>query len=213
VDQWDWEKSIDVKVRTKGYLKTTVEIIFQVMKDTEAYVHSLYPMIEPILPESIQFISTQELEDQYPDLSPKEREDAITKQWGAVFISQIGHTLKSGIRHDGRAPDYDDWNLNGDILVYHPILERAFELSSMGIRVDEKSLAEQCTLANCVSRLDFPFHQAILRKHLPYSIGGGIGQSRLCMYFLRKAHIGEVQASIWPSEMEERCLSYNIRLL
>lgn len=213
VDQWDWEKSIEVKDRTKDYLKTTVEIIFQVMKDTEAYVHSLYPMIEPILPQNIQFVSTQELEDQYPDLTPKEREDAISKLWGAVFISQIGHTLNSGIRHDGRAPDYDDWNLNGDILVYHPVLERAFELSSMGIRVDENSLAEQCSLANCVSRLDYPFHQAILRKHLPYSIGGGIGQSRLCMYFLRKAHIGEVQASIWPSEMEERCLSYNIRLL
>lgn len=213
VDQWDWEKNIDKKERTIDTLKDTVKTIYQVMKDTELFIFQKYRVLKPVLPQDIYFISSQELEDMYPNLTPKEREDAICLDKKAVFILQIGDLLKSNQKHDGRAPDYDDWQLNGDILVYNPILKRSFELSSMGIRVDEKSLVEQLKKADCLERLELPFHQAILNQALPYSMGGGIGQSRLCMFYLQKAHIGEVQASIWPEEIETLCESNNIKLL
>lgn len=213
VDQWDWEKNIAYTDRHVDVLKETVKIIYQVMKDTEQFIFKKYRVLKPVLPQDIFFITSQELEDLYPSLSPKEREDAICLEKKAVFIMQIGDLLKSNQKHDGRAPDYDDWNLNGDILVYNPILKRAFELSSMGIRVDEKSLLEQLTKANCLNRLDYPFHKAIMNKELPYSMGGGIGQSRLCMFYLQKAHIGEVQASIWPEDIELLCEEKNIKLL
>ena len=213
VDQWDWEKNIAYSDRTVEVLKETVKTIYQVMKDTEQFIFKKYRVLKPVLPQDIFFITSQELEDLYPNLSPKEREDAICLEKKAVFIMQIGDLLKSNQKHDGRAPDYDDWKLNGDILVYNPILKRAFELSSMGIRVDEKSLLEQLTKANCLNRLDYPFHKAIMNKELPYSMGGGIGQSRLCMFYLQKAHIGEVQASIWPEDIELLCEEKNIKLL
>jgi len=213
VDQWDWEKNIAYSDRTVDFLRETVKVIYQVMKDTEQFIFKKYRVLKPVLPNDIFFITSQELEDCYPNLSPKEREDAICLEKKAVFIMQIGDLLKSNQKHDGRAPDYDDWKLNGDILVYNPILKRAFELSSMGIRVDEKSLLEQLTKSNCLNRLDFPFHKAILNKELPYSMGGGIGQSRLCMFYLQKAHIGEVQASIWPEDIELLCEEKNIKLL
>jgi len=213
VDQWDWEKNIAYSDRTVDVLKETVKVIYQVMKDTEQFIFKKYRVLKPVLPQDIFFITSQELEDLYPSLSPKEREDAICLEKKAVFIMQIGDLLKSNQKHDGRAPDYDDWKLNGDILVYNPILKRSFELSSMGIRVDEKSLLEQLTKSNCLNRLDFPFHKDILNKELPYSMGGGIGQSRLCMFYLQKAHIGEVQASIWPEDIELLCEEKNIKLL
>ncbi|NTW91785.1 MAG: aspartate--ammonia ligase, partial [Erysipelotrichaceae bacterium] len=212
-DQWDWEKNIAYSDRTVDVLKETVKVIYQVMKDTEQFIFKKYRVLKPVLPQDIFFITSQELEDLYPSLSPKEREDAICLEKKAVFIMQIGDLLKSNQKHDGRAPDYDDWKLNGDILVYNPILKRSFELSSMGIRVDEKSLLEQLTKSNCLNRLDFPFHKDILNKELPYSMGGGIGQSRLCMFYLQKAHIGEVQASIWPEDIELLCEEKNIKLL
>lgn len=213
VDQWDWEKSIAQQDRTLDTLVSTVKKIYAVIRDTELAVYQRYPQFAPSLPQDIYFISTQELEDRYPDLDPKGREDAICKEKKAVFISKIGDLLQSGIKHDGRAPDYDDWQLNGDIVVYNPILDRAFELSSMGIRVDEKSLDEQLTKANAQNRKQFPFHQDLLNRRLPYSMGGGIGQSRLCMFFLKKAHIGEVQASVWSDEMDVVCSKANIKLL
>lgn len=213
VDQWDWEKVINKADRTTGTLKSTVESIYKVFKDTEEYIHQLYPAIEEILPEKITFITSQELEDKYPELTPKEREDAIAKEFGAVFISQIGKTLKSGEKHDGRSPDYDDWELNGDILFWYPILDRAVELSSMGIRVDEDALIRQLELSGCQDRRELEYHTMLINKMLPYTIGGGIGQSRICMFFLRKAHIGEVQAALWPQEMIEECEKENILLL
>lgn len=213
VDQWDWEKNIAKELRSMATLKETVKIIYEVIRDTEAEVFKHYPQLNPILPQEIFFISTQELEDRYPHLDAKGREDAICKEKKAVFITQIGDLLSSGVKHDGRAPDYDDWNLNGDIVVYNPVLDRAFELSSMGIRVDEISLDEQLTKANAQNRKVYPFHQDVLNARLPYSMGGGIGQSRLCMFFLRKAHIGEVQASVWSDEMEKECSDANIKLL
>ncbi len=213
VDQWDWEKNINKSDRTLHTLMTTVKQIYDVMKDTELAVYQRYPMLKPILPHEITFVSTQELEDRWPDKSPKEREDAICFEKKAVFIMKIGDILKSGIRHDGRAPDYDDWSLNGDIVVYNPVLDRSFELSSMGIRVDEKALDEQLTKAKADNRRAFPFHKDLLEGRLPYSMGGGIGQSRLCMFFLKKAHIGEVQASIWSDEMDDACNKANIKLL
>ena len=160
-----------------------------------------YHFMDPFLPNEISFVTTQELEDRYPDQTPKERENLIAREKGAVFLMQIGGALKSGERHDGRAPDYDDWELNGDILVYYPILDMALELSSMGIRVDEVSLAKQLKISGCEERADLPFQKAVLEKKLPYTIGGGIGQSRICMFFLQRAHIGEVQSSIWPEEV------------
>ena len=213
VDQWDWEKIIRKEDRNIDTLKKTVKDIYKVFKDTELYLSELYPQLTPILPEEIYFITTQELEDRYPDLSPEARENTIAKEKGAVFIMQIGDYLKSGNKHDGRAPDYDDWQLNGDILFWYPVLNRAMELSSMGIRVDEEALERQIKLSKCEDRKELAYHQLILNKKLPYSIGGGIGQSRICMFLLRKAHIGEVQAAIWPEEMVEACREAKIHLL
>lgn len=213
VDQWDWEKVICKEQRTEEYLKETVVIIYNALKNLGDYVNRLYRDIQTELPNEIFFITTQELEDMYPDFTPKEREDAITKEHGAVFIMKIGGQLESGIKHDGRAPDYDDWELNGDIILWNDVLERAFEISSMGIRVDEEAMERQLALDGKEERKNMAFHKAILNKELPYTIGGGIGQSRLCMYFLRKAHIGEVQVSIWPETMVEECRENNIFLL
>ena len=213
VDQWDWEKVLDKQERNLQYLKSTVNKIFQALKNTESYIIGKYPSLEKYLPDNIFFITTQELEDLYPHLTPKQREDAISKEKKAVFIMQIGGILKSGIKHDGRAPDYDDWSLNGDIVLWYPVLNRAFEISSMGIRVDEKSLSEQLKTALCEDRKTLPFHKELLEGKLPYTIGGGIGQSRMCMFFLGKAHVGEVQASVWPDDMMSRCDAANIRLL
>ncbi len=213
VDQWDWEKSITKDQRTEEYLEETVVTIYNAMKNLGDYVNRLYPNIKTELPNQITFVTSQELEDRWPDKTPKEREDLITEEKRAVFIKNIGGKLKSGEPHDGRAPDYDDWELNGDILLWNDILERAFELSSMGIRVDEDAMLRQLALAGAEERKELDFHQAILNKALPYSIGGGIGQSRLCMYFLRKAHIGEVQVSVWPQEMIDECMQHDIFLL
>lgn len=213
VDQWDWEKVILKEERTLDKLKEIVTGLYKVFKDTEDHVNKLFPQIEKFLPEEIFFITTQELEDLYPSLTPKEREDAICKERLAVFIMQIGGALKSGEKHDGRAPDYDDWSLNGDIVFWYPLLEQAFELSSMGIRVDEVALRKQLTLAGCEERCSLEFHRLLMEGKLPYTVGGGIGQSRICMYFLNKAHIGEVHASIWPAEMIKDCMEQNITLL
>ncbi len=213
VDQWDWEKVIAKSERNINKLKTIVMDIYKVFKETEQYLHNLYPQIEPILPKDIYLITTQELEDKYPELSPKEREDAIAKDKKAVFIMEIGGLLKSGIRHDGRAPDYDDWQLNGDIIFWSPVLDRAFEVSSMGIRVDEDTLKKQLEISNNEDRLNLSFHKKIINKELPYTVGGGIGQSRICMFFLKKAHVGEVQSTIWPDEMHDLCNKANIFLL
>lgn len=213
VDQWDWEKIIKKEDRNIETLKSIVNQIYKVFKETEKLICSYYSKIKPILPKNITFITTQELENLYPSLSPKERENRIAQEKKAVFIMQIGHTLESGIKHDGRAPDYDDWNLNGDIIFWYPILEKAFEMSSMGIRVNEKALLRQLKLDDCSERKELEFHKMLLEGKLPYTIGGGIGQSRICMFFLRKAHIGEVQASIWPDEMIKKCINTNIQLL
>ena len=213
VDQWDWEKVLDRQDRNPEYLKSTVRKIFRAIKSTESFITSKYPSLEKYLPDDISFITTQELEDLYPRLTPKQREDAISKDKKAVFIMQIGGRLKSGIKHDGRAPDYDDWSLNGDIVLWYPVLNRAFEISSMGIRVDEKTLSEQLKAAVCEDRRTLPFHMDLLEGKLPYTIGGGIGQSRLCMFYLGKAHVGEVQASVWPDDMIARCEAANIKLL
>lgn len=213
VDQWDWERIITKEQRGEENLKKIVKKIYGIFKDTESYIYATYPIFDKILPDEIFFISTQELEDRYPELTPKEREDAITKEKGAVFIMKIGDLLKSGEKHDGRAPDYDDWNLNGDIIFWYPVLERAFEVSSMGIRVDENSLVRQLKAVNCEDRLNLEYHKEVLHKKLPYTIGGGIGQSRICMFFLRKAHIGEVQASVWDSQVISDCEKNNIFLL
>ncbi len=213
VDQWDWEKIITKEQRTDEYLEDTVSKIYRALKNLGDFVNRHYPEIRTDLPNEIFFITSQELEDMYPDKTPKEREDLITKEKRAVFLKQIGGTLASGKPHDGRAPDYDDWTLNGDILLYNDILGHAFEISSMGIRVDEDAMLRQLRLANAMDRAKLPFHQAILNKELPYTIGGGIGQSRLCMYFMRKAHIGEVQVSVWPKDMIEECEANGILLL
>ena len=213
VDQWDWEKIIDKSERNVDTLKETVFRIYMAIKQTEYYICGKYHFMDPFLPAEISFVTTQELEDRWPDKTPKERENLITKEKGAVFLMKIGGPMLSGERHDGRAPDYDDWNLNGDILVYYPILGISLELSSMGIRVDEDSLAAQLKLAGCEERAGLPFQKAILEKKLPYTIGGGIGQSRICMFFLRKAHIGEVQCSIWPEEMVAEATKNGIQIL
>ena len=179
----------------------------------ENYINSLYPNLKKYLPDEISFITTQELEDMYPNLSEKEREDAICRERKAVFLMGIGDTLKSGKKHDGRSPDYDDWSLNGDILFYYPLLDKAFELSSMGIRVDKKTLESQLIKANCQERKNLPFHQLLLNEELPQTIGGGIGQSRICMFFLQKAHIGEVQTSVWDENTIKTCKENNIEIL
>lgn len=213
VDQWDWEKVISKEERNTETLYYTVRKVFRALKDTEEYVCRRYNYIEPLLPDDIFCITSQELEDMYPGIDTKERERRIAKAKKAVFISQIGKTLSSGERHDGRAPDYDDWDLNGDIIVYYPVLDIALELSSMGIRVDESSLRSQLEEAGCIERAELPFQKALLNGELPYTIGGGIGQSRICMYYLRKAHIGEVQSSIWPDDIAEKARENGILLL
>ena len=213
VDQWDWEKVITKEDRNIDTLKDTVRKIFSVFKVTEDFVANEYPSIEKILPEDITFITSQELEDMYPELTSKERENAITKEHKAVFILGIGDTLKSGEKHDGRSPDYDDWKLNGDILFYDPLFDSAIELSSMGIRVDKAALEYQLQKSGCENRRNLPFHKALLEEKLPLTMGGGIGQSRICMFFLRKAHIGEVQASIWDEYTHKQCEAANIELL
>lgn len=213
VDQWDWEKIIDHDERNIDTLKATVREIYKVLRKTEKYMSICYDYIEEILPKDIFFITTSELEAQYPELSRKEREYRVAKEKGAVCLMQIGGALADGKPHDGRAPDYDDWSLNCDIIVYYPVLDIALELSSMGIRVDEAALLSQLETAGCPERAKLPFQKAILDRELPYSIGGGIGQSRICMFFLRKAHIGEVQSSIWPAATEEACEARGIQLL
>lgn len=213
VDQWDWELIIKREERNLEFLKKIVKNIFRALKKTEEYINREYPLLNKKLPEDIFFISSQELENIYPNLSPKERENTIAKKHKAVFITQIGKVLESGVKHDGRAPDYDDWDLNGDLIVWYEPLDKAVELSSMGIRVSEESLAKQLSLEGMEDRKELPFHKALLNKELPYTIGGGIGQSRICMFFLEKIHIGEVQSSIWPEEMVEYYTQYGIKFL
>lgn len=213
VDQWDWEKIIKKDERTLATLMDTVKIVYKCLRKTEKYMAIQYDYIEEILPHDIFFVTTQELADMFPDNTPKEREYYIAKAKGAVCIMQIGDVLENGERHDGRAPDYDDWSLNADIVVYYPVLDIALELSSMGIRVDKKALLSQLKKAGCEERKDLPFQKAIINEELPYTIGGGIGQSRICMFFLRKAHIGEVQSSLWPEDMIAQCEENGIQLL
>lgn len=214
VDQWDWEKVISKDERNEKTLKETVELIFKVVKHMEHEVWYKFPNAVYHLPDKIHFITSQELEDKYPELEDaKDRENAICKELGCVFVMQIGDVLKSGKRHDGRAPDYDDWKLNGDILFWYEPLQCALELSSMGIRVDEDSMVEQLKKTGDEDRLKLQYHKMILNKELPYTIGGGIGQSRLCMLLLGKAHVGEVQASIWPDEMLKKCEENDIHIL
>ena len=213
VDQWDWEKIITKEQRTVEYLKKMVKIIYNSLKHTENYIVYEYDFIGQQLPEKIFFVTSQELEDMYPDLTAKEREKEIAKKHGAVFIMQIGGKLKSGKIHDGRAPDYDDWELNGDIVVYYPVLDIAFELSSMGIRVDKEALERQLKERGCEERRELAYHKALINGDLPYTIGGGIGQSRMCMYFLRKAHIGEVHSSFWDEKTTEECMKKGVHLL
>ena len=213
VDQWDWERIITRNDRNLDFLKYIVERIYYTLRKTEGFVCANYPHIRPELPEKITFITTQELEDRYPDLTSKEREYKAAKEYGAVFLMGIGGALKSGKIHDGRAPDYDDWDMNGDILLYDPLLDISLEVSSMGIRVDEESLKRQLKIRGCEERAELPFQKALLNSELPLTIGGGIGQSRMCVYLLRKAHVGEVQASIWPKDVTEACREANIMLL
>lgn len=222
VDQWDWEQTITEQDRNLDYLKDTVRKIYSIVKDLEQEVYNHFPHITPFLPDNIEFINAEELLQMYPSLSPKEREAKISKKYGAVFIMGIGGALSNGEPHDGRAPDYDDWitmnsdgyrGLNGDIMLWNPILEIPFELSSMGIRVDKIALKSQLEVKGCPERSELGFHKMLLNGELPLSIGGGIGQSRLCMYLLQKAHIGEVQASIWPEEQIAECAKHNIHLL
>ncbi len=213
VDQWDWEKIIKKDERNIDTLKTVVRCVYQALYETEHFICDKYPYIEQILPEDISFITTQELEDLWPECSPKERENRIVRREKAVFIMKIGDRLASGERHDGRAPDYDDWELNGDILVYYPVLDIALELSSMGIRVDEDSILSQLKKADCMERAELSFQKAVINKELPYTIGGGIGQSRICMFFLRKCHIGEVQSTVWPSLTRKLAKEKGVSLL
>lgn len=213
VDQWDWEVVIDKSERNLDTLKKTVNKIYSAVKSTNAIIKQNYPELDTTLPDEITFMTTQELEDMYPELEPKEREDKLLREKKAVFLMQIGKVLKSGKKHDGRAPDYDDWELNGDILVYYPLLNISFEISSMGIRVDEDALKKQIAEAGCEERLKMDFHKKLLNGELPYTIGGGIGQSRLCMLMLGKAHIGEVQASVWSDEMVQTCKEHGIELI
>ena len=213
VDQWDWEKIITAEDRNVDYLKATVRSIFGAVKRTAKGVSEKYPQIEICLPEQIVFITTQQLLDKYPNLTAKQREYEAVKEYGAVFLMQIGGKLSNGEKHDGRAPDYDDWTLNGDILLYNKVLDCAFEISSMGIRVDRNALIKQLKAENAEDRLEFEFHKMLESGALPLTIGGGIGQSRLCMYLLQKAHIGEVQVSIWPEKEIAKCKQKGINLL
>lgn len=213
VDQWDWEKVITREDRNLDYLKDTVRTVYKCLRKTEQYVSIQYDYVDLILPKDIFFITTSELEEMFPDNTPKEREYYIAKAKGAVCIMQIGGPLGNGEPHDGRAPDYDDWELNADIVVYYPVLDIALELSSMGIRVDKESLLRQLDMAGCPERANLPFQKGVIDGTLPLTIGGGIGQSRICMFFLRKAHIGEVQSSIWPDDTVEACKKAGINLL
>lgn len=222
VDQWDWEAVITNEERTVSHLKNVVERIYAAILRTEYLAWETYPQLKAFLPRKIHFIHSEELLQMYPDLTPKEREDAICRKWGAVFIIGIGGRLSDGKKHDGRAPDYDDWTtmgengragLNGDILIWYPILNRSFELSSMGIRVDKEALLRQLALEGKEARKELYFHRQLLDGKLPLSIGGGIGQSRLCMVLLHKAHIGEIQASIWPEDMRRECAEAGMPLI
>ena len=213
VDQWDWEKIIEKKDRSLDTLKDTVRTVYKVLRKTEKYMSIHYDYIEEILPHDIFFITTSELEEMFPDNTPKEREYSIAKAKGAVCVMQIGGPLGDGKPHDGRAPDYDDWSLNADIIVYYPVLDIALELSSMGIRVDREALLSQLSAAGCMERTELPFHQAVINEEVPFTIGGGIGQSRICMFFLRKAHIGEVQCSLWPADVMEMAQKAGVQLL
>ncbi|WP_372776769.1 aspartate--ammonia ligase [Mangrovibacterium sp.] len=222
VDQWDWERVITQEERNLDFLKKVVRKIHTVLLRTEFFVYEHYPQIKPILPEEITFIHAEDLEAEYPSLSSKERENEVAKKYGAVFIIGIGGALPSGQKHDGRAPDYDDWStenskgykgLNGDIVIWNPVLQSSFEISSMGIRVDQEALLRQLKLTGTEERSELLWHKRLLAGEFPLSIGGGIGQSRICMYFLRKAHIGEIQSSIWPDEMYDQCRKNNIHLV
>ena len=222
VDQWDWEAVIRREDRTLGFLKNVVERIYAAIRRTEYLTCETYPQIKPFLPEKIHFIHAEELLKMYPNKTPKEREDAICEAYGAVFVIGIGGKLSNGEKHDGRAPDYDDWStvaengkmgLNGDILIWYPVLGRSFELSSMGIRVDKESLLRQLKIEGKEEREKLYFHQKLLNDQLPLSIGGGIGQSRLCMVLLHKGHIGEIQASIWPDDMRKECKALGMNLI
>ncbi len=222
VDQWDWERNMSESDRNLEFLKYIVRKIYSVLKRTEYLVYEQYPELQPILPEDIVFVHSEELLEMYPNLSPRERETEFVKKHGAIFVIGIGAKLKNGEPHDGRAPDYDDWTtetvngfkgLNGDIILWNPILESAFEVSSMGIRVNKEALLKQLSLTNTEDRKELLFHKRLLNGELPQSIGGGIGQSRICMFFLRKAHIGEIQSSIWPEDMIKQCKANNIQLI
>lgn len=222
VDQWDWEQTITAADRNLEYLKDSVRKIYGAMREMEHLVYEEYPHITPELPKEITFIHAEELLERYPTMTPKEREVAASKAYGAIFIIGIGSVLANGEKHDGRAPDYDDWTtpthgeyrgLNGDIVLWNTLLECAFEISSMGIRVDKKALLRQLELSGCPERVELEFHKSLVEDRIPLSIGGGIGQSRLCMFFLKKAHVGEVQASIWPEEQLRICAENNIHLL
>ncbi len=213
VDQWDWEKVITREQRTLPFLKDTVIRLYETMRRTEEKLAGVYPDLTPTLPQEIFFITAQELEDRYPHLPAKEREHSITREKGAVFLMQIGGRLNSGTPHDGRAPDYDDWSLNGDILFWYPLLNRSMEMSSMGIRVDAATLSRQLQESGCLDRSNLEYHRMLLQGQLPQTIGGGIGQSRLCMFILKKAHIGEVQAAIWPEHTISACRRAQIELL
>ncbi len=213
VDQWDWEKVITKEQRSRETLEETVKMIFKIIKHMEHEVWYKYPDAVKRLPDHITFITSEELEKRYPEKTPKERENLITKEYGCVFLMKIGDKLSNGLPHDGRAPDYDDWQLNGDILFWYELLGCALEISSMGIRVDEKALDEQLSKAGCDDRRSLPYHKMLLAGQLPYTIGGGIGQSRLCMLLLNRAHVGEVQASLWPEEMRKVCKENHIFLL
>ncbi|MCQ2460800.1 MAG: aspartate--ammonia ligase [Clostridia bacterium] len=213
VDQWDWERVINASNREIDFLKGIVRLIVNALADTKEKVNLVYPQLNHFMERDVFFITTQELLNLYPDLDSKERENAITKKYKTVFIMQIGDKLSNGERHDGRAPDYDDWQLNGDILVWDEVIGAALELSSMGIRVDSKSMKEQLKKADAEDRLQYAYHQQVIDGTLPLTIGGGIGQSRMCMYMLEKAHIGEVQVSVWPDEMIETCKEHGIIML
>ena len=213
VDQWDWEKVITESERNLDTLKATVRDIYTALLETEATLHEAFPCLTPYLAKEIHFFTSQELEDLYPDVSPSQRETKIAQKYGSVFVMQIGCRLNSGKKHDNRAPDYDDWSLNGDMLVYYPVLERAVEISSMGIRVNKASMLSQLESENALGRLNLPFHKALMEDKLPLSMGGGLGQSRICMLLLQKAHIGEVQASLWPEDVIRDCKEKNVFLL
>jgi aspartate--ammonia ligase len=222
VDQWDWERVITSQERNLDFLKSIVRKIYNAIRETEKHIGSLYPQIKPYLPKDIQFVHTEELLEMYPDLNPRQREDKISEKYGAVFVIGIGGELADGTIHDGRAPDYDDWTaptgqgrkgLNGDIFLWYPVLKRGFEISSMGIRVDKEAMLKQLEIRNVLERRNFAWHKRLLNGELPLSIGGGIGQSRLCMFLLKKLHVGEVHSSVWPQDIIKKCSQAGIRLL